>query len=206
MDSTEYGRPILLELRWEGPFRWPGLRCHGDLIPLDAVTTGSSCGVYLWTIEYCGGFLIYATGITRRPFVNRLGEHTRAYRSGVYTVFDVPSLKQGVRKKIWPGFWFGERSPVQQDEYDRRREQIAAAAEELLLNYRVFVAAVDPIARVLERIEAAIMNALYAAAAPASVIPDRGMSLAPRWPEERPISVRSIAPVLLHGLPAEFEA
>lgn len=32
------------------------------------------------------------------------------------------------------------------------------------------------------------------------------MALAPRWPNEPPILVRSFSPVLLHRLPTEFEA
>ena len=79
------------------------------------------------------------------------------------------------------------------------------ATNDLLSTYRVFVAPVDSAPRLLERIEAAIMNALYISTGPTSMIPDRGMALAPRWPDEPPILVRSMAPVLLHGLPNEFE-
>jgi len=125
---------------------------------------------------------------------------------GVYTIFDVPSLKKGIRSEIWHGFWFKKRSVEKQEEYNSHPEEIRLAANELLENYRVFVASVDPIPRLLERIEAAIMNTLYDAARPASVIPDRGMALAPRWPKEQPIIARNVAPVLFHGLPEEFEA
>lgn len=80
------------------------------------------------------------------------------------------------------------------------------AAEQLLASYRVFVAPLDPAPRLLEHIEAAIMNTLYSADGPVSMIPDRGMALSPRWREEQPIIVRSVSPVHFHGLPAEFEA
>lgn len=196
----------VIELRWEGPFRWPGRSIQGDAKPFCGATIASSCGVYLWTVEYRDGYLIYAAGITRRPFALRFREHTRAYLNGVYTIFDVPALKEGVRKEIWHGFWLKKRSVEKQDEYEHRADEIRRAAHELLANYRIFVAPVAPMHRLLERIEAAIMHTLYAATGPVSVIPDRGMALAPRWREEQPILVRNMAPVLLHGLPEEFEA
>lgn len=76
--------------------------------------------------------LIYAAGITRRPFIKRFREHTRAYLNGVYTVFDVPSLKKGIRKEIWHGFWFGKKSVEQQIEYNNHYDEIYRAANELL--------------------------------------------------------------------------
>lgn len=195
-----------IELQWEGPFSWPGRSSQGVENDLNNMAVALRCGVYLWTVEYCGGYLIYAAGITRRPFAKRFREHTRAYLNGVYTIFDVPSLKNGVRKEIWHGFWFKKSIVEEQLEYENRFDEIRRAANDLLLSYRIFVAPVDPVPRLLERIEAAIMNLLYASTEPISVIPDKGMALAPRWPEEQPISIRNIVPVLLHGLPGEFDA
>lgn len=193
-------------LRWEGPFRWPGRDFQGEGKSLNDATVALNCGVYLWTVEHCDGYLIYTAGITRRSFVKRLREHTRAYLTGVYTIFDVPSLRTGIRKEIWPGFWFKRKTVDRQHEYENRFGEIHIAAKELLANYRVFVAPIDPRPRLLERIEAAIMNVLYIAPGPASRIPDRGMALAPRWHDEQPILVHNTTSVLLYGLPSEFEA
>lgn len=196
----------IVELRWEGPFGWPGLRRKDGLRELDHTALGAKCGIYLWTVEYLDGYLIYAAGVTRRPFIKRFSEHKRAYLTGIYTVFDPSSLRQGVRKEIWHGFWFCKRTAEKQQEYERRSGEIRLAAAELLVDYRVFVAALGSGSLRLERIEAAIMNCLYNAGGPASAIPDRGMALTPRWPNEPPVVVRSVAPVLFYGLPAEFEA
>jgi hypothetical protein len=204
--KRENDTPSVIELLWEGPFRWPSFRYEDDAVRLEETSIGLKCGVYLWTVEHSDGYLIYAAGVTRRPFVERFREHTRAYLTGVYTIFDVPSLKRGIRNEIWHGFWFKQRSAEKQDEYNNRSEELRLAANELLTNYRIFVASVESGRRLLERIEAAIMNCLYSAAGPASVIPDRGMALAPRWHNEQPVIIRSIAPVLFHGLPSEFEA
>jgi hypothetical protein len=206
MHSSEAATMSVIELRWEGLFRWPGHSFQGEAKSLDDAMMVSRCGVYLWTVEHCDGYLIYTAGITCRPFVKRFREHTRAYLNGVYTIFDVPSLREGIRKEIWHGFWFKKRSIEKQKAYESRADELRMAANELLLNYRVFVAPVDPMRRLLERIEAAIMQTLYAAIGPAAVRPDRGMALAPRWSKEQPVLVRNVAPVLLHGFPREFEA
>ena len=198
--------PYSLELHWQGPFVWPGIGLKDLPDLLDDEQVSAYCGVYLWTVEHAGGYLIYTAGITRRPFGKRFREHTRAYRSGVYTVFEGESLKNGIRKIVWPGFWFGKRSVDVQHEYESRSEEISIAVNDLLANYRVFVAPLSPIARVLERIEAAIMHNLYIADGPASAVPDRGMALAPRRRDESLIHVQSISPVVFHGLPLEFDA
>lgn len=195
-----------LELHWQGPFVWPGIGLKDLPDLLDDEQIAACCGVYLWTIEYASGYLIYTAGITRRPFGKRFREHTRAYRSGVYTVFESESLKNGIRKKVWPGFWFKKRSVEMQCEYEARAEDIHTAVKDLLAAYCIFVAPLPPIARVPERIEAAIMNNLYAADEPASAVPDRGMALAPRRRDEPLIHVQSTSPVVLHGLPLEFDA
>jgi hypothetical protein len=204
--KKENNIPGTIELIWEGPFGWPSLGSKDDVVRLDETPQGLGSGVYLWTVEHFGGYLIYAAGITRRPFVKRFREHTRAYLSGVYTIFDVQPLKRGIRKVLWPGFWFKQRSPEKKEEYNDRSEELRLAATELLTNYRIFVASVESGPRLLERIEAAIMNCLYNAEGPASVVPDRGMALNPRWSDEQPVIIRSIAPALFHGLPDEFDA
>ena len=98
--------PKVIELRWEGPFGWPGADTAGRVKSLADATIASSSGVYLWTVEHLNGFLIYAAGVTRRPFVKRFREHTLAYQTGLYTLFDIPALQQGVRTEIWHGFFW----------------------------------------------------------------------------------------------------
>jgi hypothetical protein len=207
MQFREIVTPKVIELRWEGPFGWPGLEYRGTKQSLADATVASSSGIYLWTVEHRDGFLIYAAGITRQSFVKRLRQHTRAYRTGTFTLFDIPSLKQGVRKEIWHGIGFGtkKRTSERRNEYDKRREELRMAADEQLAAYCVFVAPVEPVRRLVERIEASIMDVLYAAPGPASAIPDRGMALAPRWPAEQPLVVRNVTGSLLHALPEELE-
>jgi len=93
-----------------------------------------------------------------------------------------------------------------QSEYDARRDELRRAADEQMASYRIFIVALAPVPRVLERIEAAVMNILYAASGPVSAIPDRGMALSPRWRTEEPMLVQSVSLHLFYGLPSEFEA
>ncbi len=203
MDGSQ---PVVVELRWQGPFAWPGMAGSRRVTGLESAEVAGSCGVYVWTVEHEGGFLVYAAGETRRPFRVRFREHTREYRSGRYTVFNAAAMKRGERKKVWPGFWYSkQRRQALEQEYSQRSSEIARALDELLSSYRVLVAPLPPERRLLQRVEGAIMAALYAAIGPAAVLPDRGMALAPRWPSEAPIRVRSISPVLIHGLPDELE-
>lgn len=188
-----------IKVTLQGPFAWPKYD-SGIIASFDAVPTEIN-GVYLWTVEYCDGFLIYASGITRRSFHKRFREHTKHFLTGIYTIFDIPAMQQGIRKEIWHGFWMKKRTPEKQKDYERRRDEITFAAKEQLSTFRVFVAEVDPAPRILERLESAIMNELYMAHSPISDIPDRGMSLAPRWPNEPVIIVRNIMSVKLYGLP-----
>ena len=92
-----------------------------------------------------------------------------------------------------------------------RKAELQGAARRELAEIRVFVADVEsaskPIGggqrqeeqkRARQRLEAAIMNRLYAGAAP---LPDKGMFLAPRNEGEPPINVLNVCASKLHGLP-----
>lgn len=89
--------------------------------------------------------------------------------------------------------------------FEKRADEIRAAAKKQLARCRVFVAPIGAVPRVLERLEAAIMAVLYEQDEPFSLIPDRGMQLSPRWPDEEPITVESSAACMIHCLPTRLE-
>jgi hypothetical protein len=93
-----------------------------------------------------------------------------------------------------------KRSPEKLADHEARQDEIAEAARKQLSAFRVFVAQVDPTPRILERLEAAIMNVLYSSSGLIAAIPDRGTMLAPRWQSEQPILIRNIVPVKIRGL------
>jgi hypothetical protein len=187
-----------MDATWLGPFCWPGFGAASGLPELPA---GS--GVYLWTIERSDGYLIYAAGITEN-FRRRFEQHTEKYLAGGYTIFDIAQMQAGRRIEIWHGAeWAGWRfaeRPERQIEFAEREGEISEAAKLQLDTFRVFITSIDT-RRVRERIEAAIMNCLYAAPSPLCDLPDKGMRLTPRRLDEEPIAMRNVCASKLHGLP-----
>ena len=186
-----------IESRWEGPFAWPKTESALPYVP-------ETPGVYLWTFEYSDGFVLYGAGITRRSVAARMKEHTKNYLNGVYTILDVDALKQGVRHEIWHGFWYRPRAAERTSDYEARRAELTESARTQLSSFRIFVANVGTAPRVLERLEAGIMQFLYAQPKPLCDIPDKGMMLARRHASEEPIEVLLSCSHTLHGLPLKL--
>jgi hypothetical protein len=190
--------PDGVTLAWQGPFGWPGReQCGLGAVP-------DAAGVYLLCFPYAGGFLVYAAGVTSRPVATRLREHTREYVSGRYTILDPDAVASGVRTEIWHG-WAEARRPEPVAEFAARRDELVCAAHRQLAAFRVFVAALPAEARLPNRVEAGIMNALYSAQPPFCDIPDRGMHLSRRRASEQPVRVHHRCSHTLHALPASME-
>ena len=187
----------LIQITWTGPYCWPRFETEGNSRPLP-----KQPGVYLQTVEYQDGYLIYAAGLTRRSIPIRFREHTRKYMSGDYTVLDIAAMQQGIRKEIWHGWGW---SPEKRADFEKQRQEILNAAREQLQGFRIFAADVGTEPRILERLEASIMNNLYEQPSPFCDIPDRGMMLSPRWDSEAPIITENRCTVRLYGLPVHLE-
>ncbi len=196
-DNIPIETETAIDIEWTGPYAWPKFETESNL---PAVPKHS--GVYLWTSSYETGYIIYAAGITRRSIPIRFREHTTKYLSGDYTILDMSVMKHGVRKEIWHGWGW---TPEKRKEYERRKSELAEAARKQLTAFRIFVADVGTEPRILERIEATIMNTLYENTPPFCDIPDRGMQLSPRWKSERPITAFMRCAVELYGIPKQLE-
>jgi hypothetical protein len=186
-----------LRLCWEGPFAWPGFEGVAGLPSLP-----QKPGVYLQTFEYQNGYLIYLARITRRGVPTRFKDHTRKYLNGEYNALDIDAARRGVRKEVWHGWGYAR---AHREEFEMRKPEILEAVRRQLAGFCIFVAEVGTGPRILERIEAAVMNHLYRQPPPVCDIPDKGMYLAPRWPSEDPIRAENICKVLIHGLPDFLE-
>ncbi len=184
----------MLKVRWQGPFGWPGYEGVNGLPPVPKVP-----GVYLLTFEYENGYIIYCAGFSGRSVPDRLREHTREFMNGRYNVLDVEALRQGSRVEVWHGWGYARQH---RDEFERRKQEILEAVRKELAAFRVFVAALPCNKRLLERLEAAIMDALYEQLPPISIIPDQGMHLSRRKDGEEPIIVENVSPARLYGLPS----
>jgi hypothetical protein len=193
-----------LSICWRGPFFLHG--DQGELVT--KATIASRSGIYLFTVEYNGCYLIYAAGLTSRSFKIRFLEHMRDYRKGKYTLFDCADLQKGKRTEMWHGMWTKKstNTPEMRKSFHSRSVELLPACDKLLSTFRIFLAPLDVEKRILERLEAAIMNNLYSGEEPVCSIPDKGMFLAPRRKTEIPLIVDSVSSVSLLGLPKKFEA
>ena len=188
---------LTMEIVFTGPYCWPKLDIE-RILP----NVPTHPGIYLMTVDFKDGYLIYAAGITRRTIPKRLYEHTVKYMSGDYNVLEAESMQQGVRKVIWHGWgWTSEKRAT----FEKRKSSILDAVHNQLACFRIFVANIGTKPRILERLEASIMNNLYQHPPPLCDIPDRGMMLAPRWDSEKPIIAKTRCEATLHGLPNQLE-
>lgn len=188
----------LITIKWAGPFGWP--KFEDDLPPIPNYP-----GVYLMTVKHKNGYLIQGVGVTSRPIRKRFQEHASKYLTGVYNVLDIEKMKKGERKEVWHGFWMGKsRSTEKQKEFKKRKDKITIAVCRLFAGYRIFTANVTN-KRIGERLEAAIMDSLDKPENPFHKIPDEGVHLVRRRPEEGPIAVNNKCSVKLLGLPRVFD-
>ena len=181
-------------ITWLGPFAWPSFEEKTQLPSVPPVP-----GIYLLTFPFRDGFLLYAAGITRRSVLVRLREHKKKYWSGDYTILDVEHASRGERIEHWHGWGWTEEKRT---EYLARQPELHDRAAQQLENFRVFVAGplVEP--RLLERIEAATMSAIYASEKPICDLADRGMHLSRRRSSEEPVELTNHSKVKLYGLPS----
>ena len=164
-----------MKIQWRGPYEWPQLRVPS---PLDKMS-----GVYLWTVESETGYVCTGCGITERTIRQRVMEHRRSYLRGAYTLLDLHSLRQGIRKEIWHGLWAGYNSDKRKAEFVRRKDELQNVANEQMSALKIFVAKINK-KRLQQRIEAAIVQTLYEAEQPYCDLPDRGTLRMPRRESE----------------------
>ncbi len=139
------------EMNWQGPFSWQGFEYKNNL-----PSTPYIGGVYLFTFKFRDVYILYGAGITNSTR-RRLSGYNREYKKGNYTVLDVVSAEQGLRKEIRHGWQYAK---THQDEFIQNKEKILKAVVEHLNAYRIFVAPVSD-NRIRERIESAIMQNIY---------------------------------------------
>lgn len=183
------------DIIWRGPFSWPGYEQVNKIKVVPDIA-----GVYLFTFEYKGGFILRLVGVTN-SMKRRFQEHTREYVKGRYTVLDVDSAKNGIRKELWHGWQYARDHQKQFFSYKNR---IMELVEKELRAYRIFITQVDN-RRKRERIEAALLIDIYSSTERWADLFDGGMSFRRRYNYEMPIRVRSICRCKLYGLPETVE-
>jgi hypothetical protein len=199
-----------LELEWRGPYSW-----------VDPATTRvfrfpevKQAGVYLWTIPYDDGYLIYYVGQTHL-FQERLKDHLGNYRSGGWRVFDPAQFALGTQELLWRGFYDRKIQgwePTPEEREQMREEwdgsdHLRTMLEQKLANFRLFVAPLPKSDQRLRKlVEAAIIRKLRETPGIVSEFMDDYLilanSLARRGAGELERVVKMTAPVRLLGLPS----
>ncbi|MBE2233357.1 MAG: hypothetical protein IAE85_07680 [Anaerolinea sp.] len=175
-----------------GSFGWPRYENGQPTLP-------EIPGVYLMTVAYEDGFLPYGVGVTRRPVKRRFVEHTRKFVNGEYNILDLDHAQQGIRKVVWKGWGW---TPEKRADYEARKSQIIALAQQQMLGTHIFVIETGTAVRLLERIEAAIANHYYKRD---EILFDRGTLCMPRWEAEEPIFATFHCQSNLYGFPYQVE-
>ena len=183
------------DITWRGPFSWPGFEDINKLKTIPDVE-----GVYLFTFKYKDGFLLYVAGITNST-KKRISTHNREYKKGNYTVLDVKSAENGIRKEIWHGWTYAK---THQDEFINNKKTILNAVQNQLNSFRIFIAEISE-KRKRERIEAATMQNIYSSKEGWSELADRGMFLTLRYNYEMPIEIKNICSSKIYGLSDTLE-
>ena len=169
------------ELVFQGPYEWIG--------PTDRTIFGSGWvghpGVYLWTVPIKGFFVPYYVGSTGKSLGDKFVEHTRAYLSGEYTIWDPAELAQRRKVELWGGLWKPERRGMF-PAYAAEFEKLAPRITELLKLYRLFVGSMRGSDRMRERAEAAIIRSVRSQD-PKGIL-DENLKFRPRGPSESPVT------------------
>jgi len=183
------------DIIWQGPFSWIGYEQVNRLKPIPDIA-----GIYLFTFEYKDGYILRSVGVTS-SMKRRFREHTREYSKGNYTVLDIESAKNGVRKELWHGW---EYMKEHQKQFSENKDVILEFVEKELIAYRLFVTEIAD-RRKRERIEATILINTYSSKEPWADLLDGGMSLRGRYNYEIPIEIKNVCTHKLYGLPETIE-
>lgn len=167
-------------------------------------------GAYLETYERTEplderktAFFIRGCGITTRSVRQRFREHTSCYLSGRYNVLDMDYVSLAQRKLVHQGSWWTKNLRA-----GPRLEGAALreAVDRQLGMLRLFVADMREEKRIMERVEAAVMNHLYCSGQPYCDFFDEGTYRVVRRTDEQLIKVTMTSDYPLLGLPPILHA
>lgn len=186
------------ELVFRGPYEWLG--------PKEMTIYGSGWlnepGVYLWAVDVGGVFTPYYVGETNRSFADSFLQHTRAYMTGEYSVWDPEEFLQKRKVEVWGGLWRPERRGMYPD-FLADFERITARTTALLKSFRILIAPYRGSERLRERAAAAIIRAIRTSD-PHPLL-DENVRFRPRMPAESAVTFDLVWPVPVDGVPARIQ-
>ncbi len=188
-----------LHLKCSGPYTWTS----GPACVFDAGR--DVAGIYLWTIPYREGYLVYYVGETGRSFTERLSEHAESYLTGRYRIWEPAAFSRGEKVLLWDGMWRSDSRNTIGD-FLARYPELSAAVHSLFGAMRLFLIPMEADARLRQRVEAALALGLRDREGIVGAFQDSDIRYRPRRKMEPSISVELDLPALIHGVSHTFEA
>lgn len=192
-----------LQVCFSGPFAWmdaPDAPSVFHAIP------AQTPGIYLWTVNRGDGHLVAYVGESGRCICTRLAEHYMEHAAGRYSLHDPVRYRLGEKHEIWPGHYGKDGRDL--GDCVRASIQLAAQITELARQVRFFVAPIECETRIRRRLEAAIVDALFAVPGVVGTFQDRGVRYQRRRSGETVIKASLNTPdgQVVLGLPTMIEA
>jgi hypothetical protein len=194
-------RNPVVSLDFHGPFKLCGTA--GKL--LFDQEEAQLAGIYLWTVQSQGGFLVNYVGETGTSFHKRMKDHMVQCMGGNYRICDAKWLLKGERKILWNGMWRkGTRNLM--SVFVERYVELAPKIKAYLEVLDIFVAPIQVDKRIRRRIEGAIAFSLRRELAPIGSFITEDVRYSGRKDGETPIQAMIRSSERLLGLESQILA
>jgi len=188
------------KVEWIGPFLFIGPKEQNLFLRPEA----DRRGIYLWTVEGVEGYLVHYVGQTAQSFGVRFQQHIKDQLSGVYSIYDPSDLVEGKPTKRWEGMWWKAGAWKRTADFINNLMEHSKWNFELLKIYRIFLAPPEHESRILERIEAAIVDCLRSKEGVVASMQDPKIRYRWKLKKEASFKVRFVSPCSILGLPEEL--
>lgn len=186
----------VVSLEFSGPFKLCGNKAK-LLFDQDIAWLA---GIYLWTVQFRGGFLINYIGETGTSFSRRMKDHMIQCLGGNYRICDAERLLEGKKKILWNGVWRKGTRDLLPMFVDEMYVKLAPQIRDYLRVLDVFVAPIEIDRRTRRRIEGSIAFSLREKAEPIGTIVSEDVRYFGRKQNETPIQVSITSSAKLFGL------
>jgi len=91
----------IIKIEFHGPFKLSG----NEAVTLFQNELSHLAGIYLMSIQYEDGYLVYYIGETGQSFYVRLKDHVIQFFGGNYRIYEPEKFKRGEKEILWNGMW-----------------------------------------------------------------------------------------------------
>lgn len=191
-----------LHLRWNGPFSYSSSRPPSILSSSAAETPG----LYVWLVRTTAGPRLHYVGETGLTIARRHVEQFEAYATGRYSVRDGEAFRNGVEVLLCEGTYWGKHSTSRKQSFVDAFERFAPHIARVVELIDVYIAPLAGSQRLRRRLEAGLVNALYAEPSVQRELFPSGYRAWKRRGDEAPQEIIVENPPPIFGFPLRFEA